>query len=175
MKRNQKLLVTCMLSAMALVSVVGCDLTGSSSSSSSLPSTSSSTSTVALSDAKTAALATLNEKVASIDTNAYTDEDLNTLFELQTYGQLFIENSTSNETVADNLNAVLGQIEKFEKETKKLASGVYSFVASSYELRTEILGALEKYAVENFLTGISFMDDGGYSLYRPEVQRGVTN
>ena len=169
MKRNQKLLLTCMLSAMALVSVVGCTPDSSSTSSS------SSSSTVALSDAKTAALATLNDKVASIDTNAYTDEDLNTLFELQTYGQLFIENSTSNDTVADNLNAVLGQIEKFEKETKKLASGVYSFVASSYALRTEILGALEKYAVENFLTGISFMDDGGYSLYRPEVQRGVTN
>ena len=107
MKRNQKLLVTCMLSAMALVSVVGCTPDSSSTSSSS-----SSSSTVALSDAKTAALATLNEKVAAIDTNAYTDEDLNTLFELQTYGQLFIENSTSNETVADNLNAVLGQIEK---------------------------------------------------------------
>ena len=62
-----------------------------------------------------------------------------------------------------------------KEQTKKLASGVYSFVASSYELRTQILGALEKYAVDNFLTGISFMDDGGYSLYRPEVQRGVTN
>jgi hypothetical protein len=152
---------------MALVSFVGCDQLSSSSSS-------SSTSTVSLESVKTTALATLNERVASIDTNAYTDEDLETLFELQTYGQLFIEGAASASSVADNLNVVLNQITKFENETKKLASGVYSFVASSYELRTQILGALEKYAVDNFLTGISFMDDGGYSLYRPEVQRGVT-
>lgn len=169
MKRNRKLLVTCLLSAMALVSFVGCTETSSSSSSS------SSTSTVSLESVKSTALATLTEKVASIDKNAYTDEDLETLFELQTYGELFIENASSSATVTENLNVVLDQITKFEKETQKLASGVYSFVASSYELRTEILGALEKYAVENFLTGISFMDDGGYSLYRPEVQRGVTN
>jgi len=168
MKRNRKLLVTCLLSAMALVSFVGCTETSSSSSS-------SSTSTVSLESVKTTALATLTEKVASIDKNAYTDEDLETLFELQTYGELFIENASTSATVTENLNVVLDQIAKFEKETQKLASGVYSFVASSYELRTEILGALEKYAVENFLTGISFMDDGGYSLYRPEVQRGVTN
>jgi hypothetical protein len=166
MKGNRKLLVTCLLSAMALVSFVGCDQ----------PSTStSSTSSVSLESVKTTAVTTLTEKVASIDKNAYTDEDLETLFDLQTYGELFIQNATSPETVADNLNVVMGQIEKFESETQKLASGVYSFVASSYELRTQILGALEKYAVDNFLTGISFMDDGGYSLYRPEVQRGVTN
>ena len=167
MKGNRKLLVTCLLSAMALVSFVGCDQPSTTSS--------SSTSSVSLESVKTTAVTTLTEKVASIDKNAYTDEDLETLFDLQTYGELFIQNATSPETVADNLNVVMGQIEKFESETQKLASGVYSFVASSYELRTQILGALEKYAVDNFLTGISFMDDGGYSLYRPEVQRGVTN
>ena len=127
MKGNRKLLVTCLLSAMALVSFVGCDQ----------PSTStSSTSSVSLESVKTTAVTTLTEKVASIDKNAYTDEDLETLFDLQTYGELFIQNATSPETVADNLNVVMGQIEKFESETQKLASGVYSFVASSYELTT---------------------------------------
>ncbi len=166
MKKNYKLLATCLFSAMVLVSMASCTQ----------PSTStSSTSTVSLEDVKAEALASFNEKVGAVDRNAYDDEALEVLDEIKLYGEVFINNATTAEQAQSNLSIILAQLDKFEKETQKLASGVYSFVASSYDVRTEILGVLEKYAVDNFLTGIPFMDDGGYSLYRPEVQRGVTN
>ncbi len=53
------------------------------------------------------------------------------------------------------------------------ANGAYSFVASSYEERTKILGVLEKYAVDNYLTGITLYEDGGYVMYDPAVKKGT--
>ena len=53
------------------------------------------------------------------------------------------------------------------------ANGAYSFVASSYEERTKILGKLEKYAVDNYLTGITLYEDGGYVMYDPAVKKGT--
>ncbi len=172
MKKNYKLLASCLLSGVALVSMVACDQ--GSAPTSSVPTTVS-TSTVTVEEAKTEALASLVEVYEAFDRNAYEDDSLATLDDIYAYGEIFISESTSVDQLKANLEIVLGQFDKFESETQKLASGVYSFVASSYDVRTEILGVLEKYAVDNFLTGISFMDDGGYSLYRPEVQRGVTN
>ena len=55
----------------------------------------------------------------------------------------------------------------------KGATGIYSYVAADYDTRTQILGVLEKYAYDNFLTGFSLIDDGGYSLYSTTVKRGV--
>lgn len=45
-----------------------------------------------------------------------------------------------------------------------------SFVASSYEDREEILGLLEKYALENNLTGLVLYDDGGYAKYSSRIK-----
>lgn len=53
------------------------------------------------------------------------------------------------------------------------ANGAYSFVASSYEERTKILGTLEKYAVDNYLTGITLYEDGGYVMYDPAIKKGT--
>ena len=55
-----------------------------------------------------------------------------------------------------------------EDEIKDLAEGVFSYVAASYADRTEILGILEKYAVEAGLTGITVFEDSGYILYNPK-------
>lgn len=60
-------------------------------------------------------------------------------------------------------------------EVADLAEGVYSYVASSYTDRTEILGILEKYAVEAGLTGITVFEDSGYVLYNPLVEKGSEN
>lgn len=49
-------------------------------------------------------------------------------------------------------------------------SSFESFVSASYEERTNILSLLEKYAVENNLTGLTLYDDGGYSKYNSRVQ-----
>lgn len=53
------------------------------------------------------------------------------------------------------------------------ASGAFSYVAASYEERTKILGQLEKYAVDNYLTGISFYENGGYVMYDESVKKGT--
>lgn len=55
------------------------------------------------------------------------------------------------------------------------AKGAYSYVASSYEERTEILGVLEKYAVDNQLTGITIYEDGGYVMYADNIVKGTNS
>ena len=48
-------------------------------------------------------------------------------------------------------------------------SGVRSFVGESAEKRTKILGALEKYAVDNAITGLPLFENGGKVLYNPRL------
>lgn len=48
-----------------------------------------------------------------------------------------------------------------------------SYVAASYDERTVILGILEKYAVENFLTGLVLYGNGGYVMYNERVNPGT--
>lgn len=55
------------------------------------------------------------------------------------------------------------------------AQGVQNFVYSSVEERTNILGALETYAVENKLTGLTLFNNGGYVMYHPGVVKGAAN
>lgn len=55
------------------------------------------------------------------------------------------------------------------------ATGAYNYLALSYDERAEILGQLEKYAMTNFLTGISIYDDGGYVLYSSRLQFPTEN
>ncbi len=49
---------------------------------------------------------------------------------------------------------------------------VKSYVAASYEERTKILGILEKYAVENYITGLTLYGDGGYSMHNERLVPG---
>ena len=55
------------------------------------------------------------------------------------------------------------------------AEGVQSFVYSSVEERTAILGVLEQYAVENKLTGLTLFNSGGYVLYQDSVVKGTNS
>lgn len=55
------------------------------------------------------------------------------------------------------------------------AQGVQSFVYSSVDERTEILGTLEKYAVDNKLTGLTLFNNGGYVMYHPSVVKAATS
>ena len=59
----------------------------------------------------------------------------------------------------------------FTKEN--YANGARSYVAASYEERTEILGILEKYAFENSLTGLTLYGNGGYAMYSPDIVKGT--
>ena len=48
-----------------------------------------------------------------------------------------------------------------------------SYVASSYQERTVILGILEKWAVENFLTGLVLYGNGSFVMYQDRVNPGT--
>ena len=48
-----------------------------------------------------------------------------------------------------------------------------TYVAASYQERTVILGILEKFAVENFLTGLVLYGNGGYVMYNERVNPGT--
>lgn len=71
--------------------------------------------------------------------------------------------------------------ESTEDVTRRLRLDVYSGAplegAASYSAsiaeKTEILGKLEKYAMDESLTGISLFENGGYVMYNPRVQKGV--
>ena len=62
-----------------------------------------------------------------------------------------------------------------EPPVTELANGAYNFKNSGYAERTKILGALEKYAVDTKLTGISVVEDGGYVMYSDLVRKGAPN
>ena len=66
-----------------------------------------------------------------------------------------------------------GEVDPNYVKVYPLAEGVYSYVAASYEKRTEILGILEKYAVNAGLTGITVYEDSGWALYNPLVEKGT--
>ena len=59
------------------------------------------------------------------------------------------------------------------------AEGGYNFASLSgseaISKRTEILGSLEKYAVDNHLTGITLFENSGYVKYRERVTLPTTN
>ena len=58
---------------------------------------------------------------------------------------------------------------------ENLAQGIQTFVNESSAERTKILGILEKYAVDEKLTGLSIFGSGGYVVYSPDVQKGTNN
>lgn len=54
-----------------------------------------------------------------------------------------------------------------------LADGLFSYSWYDYDQKTEIMGILEKYAVENNLTGLTIFEDSGYQLINPRIQKGT--
>lgn len=53
----------------------------------------------------------------------------------------------------------------FAVSESSIASGVQSYSTVDYDEKANILGALEKYAVDNYLTGITLFSNGGYVVY----------
>ena len=53
----------------------------------------------------------------------------------------------------------------FTVEAVTVATGVQSYATASYTERAKILASLEKYAVDNYLTGITRFSNGGYVCY----------
>lgn len=57
------------------------------------------------------------------------------------------------------------QVFHFTVSPTVTASGAISYATASYEDKAEILAALEDYAVDNYLTGITLFSNGGYIAY----------
>lgn len=57
----------------------------------------------------------------------------------------------------------------------RIAKGANNFAASSYEEKLEILASLEKYAIDNHLTGLTLFEDGGKSVYSKRLTLPVQN
>lgn len=56
-----------------------------------------------------------------------------------------------------------------------LANGVFTYVNESNAERTKILGILEKYAVDEKLTGLTLFNNGGYVIYNDGIQKGTNS
>jgi len=84
-------------------------------------------------------------------------------------------------TPVANGAATVTVYESTDDVTRKLKLDVYSgdplsgavSYSSSIAAKTEILGKLEKYAMDESLTGISLFENGGYVMYNPRIQKGV--
>ena len=75
--------------------------------------------------------------------------------------------------------AGLRRVMEVEITDAVLASGGYNYASLAGEeavnTRTEILGKLEKYAMDNHLTGITLFENGGYVKYHERVTLPTTN
>lgn len=51
------------------------------------------------------------------------------------------------------------------------ATGAQNYVGSTYEEKLDILGRLEKYAIDNHLTGLTLFENGGYVMYSDRIEK----
>ena len=65
-------------------------------------------------------------------------------------------------------NANDSQTYNFTVYETQVANGYYNYTTASYEEKAEILGNLEKYAVDNYLTGMTIFSNGGYVIYNSD-------
>ncbi len=82
-------------------------------------------------------------------------------------GEKPAESSTPSSGETSNSSSVAPTAEK--------ANGAYTYVYEDCDERANILGKLEKYAVENNLTGLTLYQNGGYVMYDPAVKKGTNN
>ncbi len=54
-------------------------------------------------------------------------------------------------------------------------TGIASLIGADAKERTAILGTLEKYAVDNMITGLPLFENGAFQMYNPRVTKGVEN
>jgi len=86
---------------------------------------------------------------------------------------VYFEVTANGETSYDNLVSVY-PADPAGEPIKMATSGSWvTYVSASYAERTTILGILEKWAVENNLTGLVLYGDGGYVMYNERVNPGT--
>lgn len=134
------------------------------------------------------ALNSLEEVYSALDLDSYLADDIEAkVNELKAAAKKAIEEAKyesedGKEDLAKDIEAIKAALSQAKSDLQEylltlveLANGTYSYVAASYEKRTEILGILEKYATEAGLTGITLYEDSGFIMYNPLVQKGSDN
>ena len=82
--------------------------------------------------------------------------------------------TANGETTYNNLVSVYPEDATSDEPIEMAAEGEWvTYVAASYDERTTILGILEKWAVEHFLTGLVLYGNGGYVMYDERVNPGT--
>lgn len=75
-------------------------------------------------------------------------------------------------TVTESVSQVKSTL-KLTVQDASPATGTFAYTNVSYAEKAEILGKLEGYAVDNFLTGIPLFENGGTVMYNPRVKKGT--
>ncbi len=73
-------------------------------------------------------------------------------------------------TVTSSSSAEYSLEINFTVQNTTVASGVNSYSTVDYDEKANILGVLENYAVDNYLTGITLFSNGGYVVYNSRYQ-----
>lgn len=82
-----------------------------------------------------------------------------------------VKTGVASVIIVDSENDIVKSIEI--KVNGQTANGYYKYSAEGWEKKAEILGVLEKYAQDTYLTGIPLAGDGSYIMYNDRVQKGV--
>lgn len=86
-----------------------------------------------------------------------------TLDPIKSSGETYVQVTVTEET-----SGITRDLFLLVKDFPTRVDGGYNW-ASNQEARNEILGQLERYAMENYLTGISLFENGGYVRYASRV------
>lgn len=86
---------------------------------------------------------------------------------------VYYQVTVNGEANAEQLTTVYPAEEAGEPIVMPTTGEWISYVSASYDERTVILGILEKYAVDNFLTGLTIYGNGGYVMYDERVNPGT--
>ncbi|MBR1581454.1 MAG: hypothetical protein IJ656_00290 [Bacilli bacterium] len=69
-----------------------------------------------------------------------------------------------------------GAVDSVQIQVKGVpAQGAKSYSGAGYQTQAEILGVLEKYAQDTYLSGLPLAGDGSFVMYHPRVQKGTEN
>ena len=80
------------------------------------------------------------------------------------------EVTSGQDVVSVNDNGTITGLTAGEATITVTCLNAYNYVASSYKEKLDILGKLEKYAVDNHLTGITLFENGGYVMYSDRIE-----
>lgn len=99
----------------------------------------------------------------SAGTFSFTSSD-SSVINVTTQGKVSpLKAGTADVTITDAGNASIKI--SFTVKSTSVSSGGISYVSESYEEKARILAALEKYTVDNYLTGITIFSDGSKIAY----------